>query len=53
MLSEIPVAARHFWKPSTLPVTVTDLVLVDGLFLMDLKVSLFDVVLKEVFGHIQ
>ena len=53
MLSEIPVTVRHFRKPSTSPVTVTDLVLVDELFLMDLRVSLFDVVLKEVLGHIQ
>lgn len=42
-LSEVSFAARHFWKPSTPPTTLSDLVLVDELFLIDLRVSLSDV----------
>ena len=50
-LSEIPLAARHFRKRSTPPMTVSDLALVYELFLMDLRVSLFDLVSKEIFGR--
>lgn len=49
-LSENPHAGKHFRKFSTPPMTVSDLVLLDEVFLTGLRVGLFDVVPKEVFG---
>ena len=49
-LSENPHAGKHFRKFSTPPMTVSDLVLLDEVFLTGLRVGLFDVVPKEVVG---
>ena len=53
-LFEISVTERHLLTPSTQPMTVPDLVLVDELFLMYLRVSTFGVLPKGFLdGHVQ